>query len=272
MPEFEQVEPSEVDMAPDRIELARQLTRDHVASGATPSAAALVLRHGRVVLAEAAGIQRPGGPDLELDHIWALASATKPMTAAVVLSLVEDGLLGVMEPIVDHLPELEGTGSDEVLVHHLLTHTAGWEAPMFSGRLLEAMASGEIPDPPEGRSRIDHMLWWLGVRPVRRWGAGEMMCYGTVNYTLLSEIVRRVTGQSLHAAMRERLFDPLGMDGSSLAVPDDLRPRLVRRRPDAPVRRRNAGDGPAGRRPTRRATTVAWRATSRPGTWRRSPR
>ena len=47
-----------------------------------------------------------------------------------------------MEPVVDHLPELEGTGSDEVLVHHLLTHTAGWEAPMFSGRLLEAMASG----------------------------------------------------------------------------------------------------------------------------------
>lgn len=223
------VDPGDVGMAADRIELARRMVHEHVASGGTPAATALVLRHGQTVLAEAYGVQGPGGAPLEMDAVWPLASMTKPLTAAVVLSLAEDGLLGVMDPVVDHLPELEGTGSDDVLVHHLLTHTAGWEAPMFNGRLLEALTSGEVPDAPAGWTELDHALWWVAIHPQRRWDVGEMMCYATVNYSLLSEIVRRVTAQSLDAVMRERLFVPLRMDGSSMVVGDELRPRLVRR-------------------------------------------
>ena len=50
------------------------------------------------------------------------------------MSLVEEGRVGIYEPIVEHLPELAGSTHDDVLVHHLLTHTAGWESPLFSGR------------------------------------------------------------------------------------------------------------------------------------------
>ena len=108
-------------MADERLDVARAMVHDHVASGRAPSVAAVVMRRGEVVLAEAAGVQRPGGPELTLDHTWALASATKPITAAVLMSLVEEGRVGIYEPVIEHLPELAGSTHDDVQVHHLLT-------------------------------------------------------------------------------------------------------------------------------------------------------
>src|SRR5687767_11436100 len=93
-------------MSAERLELARELMRDHVESGRSPSATAVVLCHGDVVFAEAFGVQRPGGPSLGLDHVWPIASAGKPLTAATLLSLVEEGQVGVMTPVVDFFPEL----------------------------------------------------------------------------------------------------------------------------------------------------------------------
>jgi len=60
------------------------------------------------------------------------------------------------------------------------------------------------------------------------------MSYCTSNYELLGEIVRRVSGQSLTAFTRERIFQPLGMADTCWTVPDELRPRLVRRAADEP--------------------------------------
>ena len=221
-------------LAPDRIDLARQLMRQHVESGETPSVAAVVLRHGEVVLEEAFGVQRPDGPALAVDHVWPIASAGKPLTAAVVLALVERGLLGIMQPIIDLLPELAGGDDDDVLVHHLLTHSAGWESDLFSGRIIEVLESGELPPAPDGLDFITHLFLWTAMHPRRVAAVGELMAYGNMNYALLGEIVRRVTGGPLDAAMRAYVFDPLGMDRSALIVTDDLRPHLVHRAADLP--------------------------------------
>jgi CubicO group peptidase (beta-lactamase class C family) len=220
---------ADVGMSAERLELAHELMREQVSSGRAPSVAAVVLRHGNVVMEAAYGVQRPDGPALTVDHVWAIASAGKPLTAATVLSLVEEGRIGVMEPIIDHLPELAGSGNDEVLVHHLLTHSAGWESDMFGGRLEAVLRSGELPPPPTGSDVITHLVLWLALHPVRIAGVGEQMAYGNVSYSLLGEIVRRVTGGSLDAAMRERVLEPLGMARSALIVDDDLRPHLVQR-------------------------------------------
>lgn len=226
--------PEDVGLDPARIDLARRMLHTHVESGRAPSAAAVVARHGTVVLAEVAGVQRPDGPDLALDHLWPLASATKPLTAATVLTLVEEGRLGINEAVVDHLPELAGSTHDEVLVHHLLTHTAGWESPMFTGRIVELMEAGGPGEPPPGRDPISHLFLTLAFDPVRACPPGERMDYANVNYELLAEIVRRITGDTLSAAMEERVLRPLGMGRSALVVPDDLRPDLVQRAPGLP--------------------------------------
>ena len=53
-------------------------------------------------------------------------------------------------------------------------------------------------------------------------------------YNFLGEIVRRVSGQSLAAFARERIFEPLGMQDTFYTVPDSMRARIVRRPLDAP--------------------------------------
>lgn len=223
-------------LAVDRIELARALMWEHVESGRSPSAAAVVLRYGEVVLEEAVGVKAPGGPPLAIDHVWPIASAGKPLLAATVMALVERGLIGVMQPIVDHLPELAGRDDDihDVLVHHLLTHSAGWESDLFSGRILDLLESGEVPPPPEGVDFMTHLFLWAAMRPRRIAPVASLMAYGNMNYALLGEIVRRVTGGTLDAAMRTLVLEPLGMTRSALIVDERLRPHLVHRAADLP--------------------------------------
>ncbi|MCU1352061.1 MAG: hypothetical protein JWM05_1270 [Acidimicrobiales bacterium] len=237
----ERAQPDDLGLDPDRLDLARDLMRAHVSSGRAPSAAAVVLRHGQLVFAEAFGVQRPDGPELTVDHIWPLASAGKPITAATVLSLVEEGRIGIMDPVVEYVPELAGGDNDQVLVHHLLTHTAGWDSDLFDGRLTKVLESGAWLEAPPDRDVITNVILTLALDPVRFAPVGEVMAYGNVNYSLLGEIVRRVTGGTLHDAMRSRVFDPLGMDRSALIVGDDLRPDLVQRAEHLPF---GSYDGP----------------------------
>jgi len=56
------------------------------------------------------------------------------MTAAVIMSLVEEGRIGLLQAVRDYLPELPATVGEGVLVHHLLTHTAGFDAPLWTGK------------------------------------------------------------------------------------------------------------------------------------------
>lgn len=230
----ERVDAEAVGMSSERIGLARQFVADHVATGRSPSAVAVVLRRGQVVMADAFGVRGPHGQPLEVDHVWPIASSGKPVTAAVVMSLVEEGRIGLTQPVVDYLPELSGPQDDEVLVHHLLTHTAGWESAQRTHRIDEFLASGRLTAPPAGRDVITHLFLSLAFDPIRATEPGAQMDYDNSHYELLAEIVRRETGGTLDAAMRERILDPLGMTHSACIVGDDLRSLLVTRSEDLP--------------------------------------
>jgi CubicO group peptidase (beta-lactamase class C family) len=219
-------------MSDERLDVARRMVHQHVESGRSPSVVAVVARHGKVVLAEAAGVQGPDGPPLSVDHVWPIASAGKPMTSALVMSLVEDGLLGINEPIVTHLPEL--AGHEDVLVHHLLTHSTGWESAQRTKRLENAAVAGDLPEIDLDRDFISGLFLGLAFDPIKVAEPGDQMDYDTGNYALLSELVRRVTGSTMDAAMRSRVFEPAGMERSAVIVGDDLRPDLVTRAPGLP--------------------------------------
>ena len=119
--------PQEAGMLPERIDRVRDLAAGWVKEGYTPALRVLVARRGLVVLDEAFGRLRPeeDSPSLELDSIFPMCSITKVLTATTAMMLVEDGLLGLNRPVVDYLPNFVGEGMDEVLVHHLLTHSSG---------------------------------------------------------------------------------------------------------------------------------------------------
>ena len=232
---IETVDAESVGMSSERVGWARELVADHVASGRAPSAVAVVLRWGQPVLAEAFGVRGPHGEPLDIDDVWPIASAGKPFTSAVMMTLVEEGLIGINDPVVEYIPELSGPGDDEVLLHHLFTHTAGWESAQFTGRLWKAMTSGEFADPPPGRDAITHLFLSLALDPIRVASPGAQMHYDNSHYELLAEIIRRRTAGTFDAVLRDRIFQPLGMTRSAGIVDDDLRPHLVTRAPGLPL-------------------------------------
>jgi CubicO group peptidase (beta-lactamase class C family) len=81
------------------------LLRTYVDDGSVPGAVGLVSRGDRVEVA-AVGSATVGGPAMARDSIFRIASTTKPITAAAVMMLVEDGLLALDDPVEQWLPEL----------------------------------------------------------------------------------------------------------------------------------------------------------------------
>jgi CubicO group peptidase (beta-lactamase class C family) len=221
------VDPASVGMSAGRLADAGALMQRQFDEGLSPMLVAMVARHGKVVFTNVIGDQRPGGPPLTIDSVFPIASQTKPMTAAVIMCLVERGLVGITEGASLILPELADNHSD-VLVHHLLTHTSGWnDDDHVAAR--EARLEGAIASVPEGTDPLTHIFLWPGWDVARRREPGELMQYCNFNYSLLGEIVRRVTGDTLDAAMREFLFEPLGMTSSAMIVGEELRPRVIER-------------------------------------------
>jgi CubicO group peptidase (beta-lactamase class C family) len=225
---FELVDPAEVGMSAARLRDADELMERQLAAGRSPMLAAVVARHGKIVFAKALGLQRPGGRALAIDDVFPLASNGKPPTAATLMALVERGRIGITDPIVAYLPELAVNDNAEVLVHHLLTHTSGWDPADVVAAMTASVTAG-ISEPPPGRDWLSH-LFLESLWPVPRTKrAGEFMQYSNVHYTLLSEIIRRASGESLDVAMRRYVFDPIGMPDSAVIVPDELVSRVVER-------------------------------------------
>jgi CubicO group peptidase (beta-lactamase class C family) len=225
-------------MLPDRIERARALCARWVAEGHTPALCVCVARRGVIVLDEAWGVlgPEPDAPPLTTDAIYPLCSITKPITATLVMQLVEDGLIALNRPAIDYLPELKGEGVADILLHHLLTHTAGY------GFFLESHVakkqndpSFELPPCPPWRHPETHKTLALLFDAPLDAPPGEVMNYANHHYVLLGEIITRLTGRPLQDLAEERIFTPLGMTSSFYVVPESVADRIVRRPKDFPL-------------------------------------
>jgi CubicO group peptidase (beta-lactamase class C family) len=234
---FRSGKPEEAGMSAGRLEGILDEAKKWVAQGLTQALVLLVARRGIVVLHEAFGRLTPDvdGPPVQRDTIYPVTSLTKPITATAVMALVEDGLLGLQRPLAEYIPEFVGEGKDAVMVHHLLTHTSGLSDELAMAHWAEKKARGpSIPVPePTQHPRIHEYLWLNYDAPL--WKApGQEMSYSNFGYTLLGEVVRRVSKQSLADFARARIFEPLAMESTFYIVPDSARARIVRRAADAP--------------------------------------
>jgi CubicO group peptidase (beta-lactamase class C family) len=213
-----------------RIDVARDVAARAVADGVHPAVVVLVARHGVIALYEAFGRlgPEPDDPALPRDALFPLASLQKPITATTVMTLVEEGRVGLTRPVREYIPEFDGDGREKVYVHHLLTHTSGLYAQdleEFGSEMARRLAV-----PPRNAAlhpMVDAMLQIAYEGPLRG-RTGDEMRYDQLNYELLGEIVRRVGGRPLQDFVRERVFEPLGMRDSYLTVPPEVRERCVR--------------------------------------------
>lgn len=136
----------------------------------------------------------PASAPVTTATIFDAASLTKVVaTAPAVMKLVEQGRLSIVDPLVRWFPELAGRGKDELLVVHLLTHTSGLDdLPVSAGNPLLSAIEGAA-------------LQRLKGEP------GHRFRYADINFILLGELVRRVTGTLLDRVAAETIYGPLAM-------------------------------------------------------------
>lgn len=155
----------------------------------------------------------PEREDMTLDTIFDAASLTKVVaTTPSVLRLIEQGKIGLSTKVARHLPEFRGDpNKSNVTVRQLLTHTSGLLAGIRRGYQWEGAAHGIA----------------LAAGEVSSHQAGFHYRYSDLNFILLGELVRRVSGQSLDAFASEQIFTPLKMRDTGFRPKAALIPRIA---------------------------------------------
>jgi CubicO group peptidase (beta-lactamase class C family) len=211
-----------------------QVPDAHVRSGRIPGYVGAVRIHGRVeIRAGGRTSVGPDGPAMAEDTLFRLASVTKPIGAALTLSLVQDGLFALDDPIASWLPE---AGSPRVLqtpdapldhtteavrpitISHLLTQTAGWGAVLEKTVLQKTMLSqGIYPGPLTPEMSGDEFVARVAALPLA-FQPGEGWLYDT-GMDVLGVLLARATGQQLSDLLNERITGPLGMASTMFWTP-----------------------------------------------------
>jgi D-alanyl-D-alanine carboxypeptidase len=141
------------------------------------------------------------GEPVTPDTAFAIASVTKTFTAALVMALGEEGLLGLDVPVVRYLPDLRI--DERVTVRHLLDHTSGLRDYFFHP-LIDPL----LRDHPSRRWTEGDAMRYVGkayFKPGRGWH------YSNTNYLVLGMLAERVGGAPLATQLRSRFIEPLGL-------------------------------------------------------------
>ncbi len=130
------------------------------------------------------------------DTVFDMASLTKPVaTATAAMLLIEEGKLRLGDRVVKFLPELDNHGKSEITIEHLLRHRAG---------LVPDNPLKDFLDGPESA--------WKRIAELEPSSPpGAKFVYSDVGFMILGKLIERVSGQSLDAFSRQRIFQTVGM-------------------------------------------------------------
>jgi CubicO group peptidase (beta-lactamase class C family) len=205
----------------------------HVESGRIAGYVGAVRIRGRVeVHAGGRMALEPDSPPMREDTLFRIASVTKPIGAALTMALVDDGVLGLDDPVERWLPELarprvllapdaplDATTAAErpLTVRHLLTFTAGWGAVMQPTPLQAAMRErGLYPGSMLVQMSGDEFVARVAALPLA-FQPGTGWLYDTP-MDVLGVLLTRATGAPLAQLLAERITGPLGMTSTGFGT------------------------------------------------------
>lgn len=167
---------------------------------------ALVAEKGNVILRKGYGLANmeweiANTPDTK----FRLGSITKQFTSMVIMQLVGEGKIKLDEKITTYLTDYRKDTGDKVTVRHLLSHTSG--IPSYTS--LPGFFRNVSRNPYEVSAFVkEYASGDLEFEPGTKWA------YDNSGYFLLGAIIEKVTGKTYAEAVKERIFDPLGMKDS----------------------------------------------------------
>lgn len=191
-----------------------ELMLKFVADNQVPGAALAVARDGRLVYARGFGhADKELGLPVQPGMRFRIASISKPITAAMILRLIELGLLKLDDRVFDFLKIALPADADprlkKITIQHLLHHTAGFDRdksfdPMFRPLII---AKDQKTRPPAGPMEIIH---YMTRRPLD-FDPGERYAYSNFGYCLLGRVIEKATGLSYEAAVQKHVLTPIGV-------------------------------------------------------------
>jgi CubicO group peptidase (beta-lactamase class C family) len=226
----------------DRIDNFMQTYLD---AGRLNGAVIMIEKDGHLVYHNAYGFADVGTQtEMREDHIFRIASMTKPIISVGVMMLYEEGLFSLDDPVSRFIPEFANPAvvdtynsadttyttreaSREITIRDLLSHTSGLGYAqigdaMANGIYFKNRINGGIGTP---YSPLSEMIPKLARLPLMQ-EPGSGFLYG-LNTDVLGYFIEVVSGERLDNFLRKRIFEPLGMTDTYFYLPSALQDRLV---------------------------------------------
>lgn len=233
-------------MSTERLERIDRMLINAVEANQIPGAVALIVRDGHVVYHKAFGMADvPEGEKLEKDDIFRIASQTKAITSTAVMMLWEEGKFQLDDPVSKYIPEFKNpqvlktfkysdttyttvAAEREITIRDLLTHTSGLGYGIIDGdeRFKMIYQKAGITDLFTTRDiTIEENIKKLAKLPLHH-NPGEKFTYSE-GLDVLGYFIEIISGMEFNEFLRERLFDPLGMNDTWFYIPENKAERLV---------------------------------------------
>ncbi len=261
--------PEDAGFSSERLQRVHEAIMRRVDAGDISGAVTLVARRGHLVHFEAHGLMDiESKKPMTKDALFRLASSSKPITAAAILILMEEGKLKLTDPVSKYIPEFrnskvaveavrtaapmsdQGPGSGDkyytvpasrdITIIDLLTHTSGLASGGITGPDVQKLLQARTPT-----ETLADFIPRLGTLALDFQPGTEWRYSGLAGFDTLGRIVEIVSGSPFDQFLRQRLFEPLGMDNTWFNVPEKEQARVVTiynrtadglRKPTAPLR------------------------------------
>jgi CubicO group peptidase (beta-lactamase class C family) len=204
--------PESVGMSSKRIADVLARVQRRADDGLFPGAVALIARRGRIVAHRAFGTRVCGKHEpVTRDTLFDLLSITKVVaTATSALILVQDGVLGLNDPVGDYLPEFAEDDKAHITVRDMLRYTAGLPLDV------------SLQHDPDGEG-----AWRRMAEEPLEYEPGTQVLYSDLTYRLLGRVVEAAAGTDLDAFAKARIWRPLGMRDTTFNPSPALRARTA---------------------------------------------
>lgn len=133
--------------------------------------------------------------------VFPIASISKTFAATAMMRLVEQGKVDLRAPVRTYIPDFrvrDEAASREVTVWHLLTHLGGWE--------------GQVSGPDRGSATLENFVATTMPDVMQVAPPGKAWSYNNAGFGVAGRVIELVTGTSINRAMRDLVFQPLGLE------------------------------------------------------------
>jgi CubicO group peptidase (beta-lactamase class C family) len=217
--------------------------RNEITSGKIPGAILLIQQHGKPVYFEKFGVRDVATQlSMSADTIFRLYSMSKPIASVAAMMLVEDGKLGLADPVAKYIPAfadmkvgVEKPGDNGkvtlalepldrlITIEDLMRHTSGLTYGFYGDSAVRKLYAQA--DPFNGDSTNAEFAERIAKLPLAE-QPGTLWDYGH-STDVLGRVIEVVSGQSLFQFEKERLLDPLGMRDTAFYVADETKRPLI---------------------------------------------